>query len=108
MLLLTTVGRSSGKNHTVPLLYLVADERVVVIASYGGRDHYPDWYLNLTVSPQVTVQLPLERRQRRLARTASPQERGEWWPKIVGAYHGYATYQSRTEREIPVVFLDPS
>ncbi len=106
MLLLTTRGRISGKKHTVPLLYLTADELVVVIASYGGRDHYPDWYLNLTANPQVTVQLPLERRQRRLARTASPQERGEWWPRIVEAYHGYDTYQSRTEREIPVVFLE--
>lgn len=106
MLLLTTHGRKTARLHTVPLLYLTADERVVVIASYGGRAHYPDWYLNLTANPQVMVQLPLESRKRHLARTASPSERTEWWPRAIEAYHGYAVYQSRTEREIPVVFLE--
>ena len=107
MLLLTTRGRRTARLHTVPLLYLTDADRVVVIASYGGRAHYPDWYLNLTANPQVTVQLPLQGRTSRVARTADPEERAVWWPRIVEAYHGYATYQSWTEREIPVVFLEP-
>ncbi len=107
MLLLTTMGRISGKPHTVPLLYLKNGKSLVVIASYGGRDHYPDWYLNLDAEPKVGVQVPRTKRVDMMARTADVDERAKWWPKIVDAYDGYATYQSRTEREIPVVFLEP-
>ena len=107
MLLLTTSGRATGEAHTVPLLYLRDGDRLVVIASYGGRDHYPDWYLNLVSSPEVRVELP-GTRCRMIARIASNDERARWWPRIIDAYDGYAVYQSRTEREIPVVFLEPS
>ncbi len=106
MLLLTTSGRVTGEAHTVPLLYLRDGDRLVVIASYGGRDHYPDWYLNLDSAPEVVVEFP-EKRLRMVARTADSDERAWWWPRIVDAYDGYAVYQSRTRREIPVVFLDP-
>ncbi|MFQ5523124.1 MAG: nitroreductase family deazaflavin-dependent oxidoreductase [Acidimicrobiia bacterium] len=106
ILLLTTTGRKTGEPHTVPLLYLVDDDRYVVIASYGGRPHHPEWYLNLAAEPRVVVRLP-GRTVRMLARTATPEEREEWWPRIVDAYQGYAVYQSRTDREIPVVFLEP-
>jgi deazaflavin-dependent oxidoreductase (nitroreductase family) len=106
MLLLTTIGRSTGKPHTVPLLYLTDGDRYVVIASYGGRPHHPEWYLNLVAEPGVTVQVPGEVRQM-TARTANPEERHAWWPRIVDAYEGYAVYQSRTDREIPVVVLEP-
>ena len=106
MLLLTTTGRKTGQNHTVPLLYLTDDERLVVIASYGGRGYYPAWYLNLSDDPVVTVQLP-GRTLEMVARAANPDERQHWWPRIVEAYDGYRVYQSRTEREIPVVFLQP-
>ncbi len=106
MLLLTTSGRVTGEAHTVPLLYLRDGDRLVVIASYGGRGHYPDWYLNLDSAPEVVVELPGIRR-RMAARTADSDERARWWPRIVDAYDGYAVYQSRTRREIPVVFLDP-
>jgi F420H(2)-dependent quinone reductase len=106
MLLLTTSGRATGEPHTVPLLYLRDGDRLVVIASYGGRNHHPDWYLNLELKPGVCVELPGTRR-RMFARTASSNERAHWWPRIVDAYDGYAVYQSRTQREIPVVFLDP-
>lgn len=106
MLLLTTSGRLTGEAHTVPLLYLRDGERLVVIASYGGRDDYPDWYLNLESAPEVVVELPGTRRQM-VARTAGSEERTRWWPRVVAAYDGYAVYQSRTRREIPVVFLDP-
>ena len=107
MCLLTTIGQRSGSQHTVPLLYLRDDERLVVIASWGGRDEHPHWYLNLRANLEATVQV-LGERWSVAATTASPDERAIWWPKVLDAYDGYAVYESRTDREIPVVFLDPS
>lgn len=107
MLLLTTKGRHTGRPHTVPLLYLRDGEDLVVIASYGGRDHYPDWYLNLKKHPSVGVELP-GRKLEMAARTVVPAERAVLWPRVVDAYDGYAAYQSRTDREIPVVILEPT
>lgn len=107
MLLLTTVGRRTGGAHTVPLLHLMEGDRLVVIASYGGRDRHPEWYLNLTAQPEVSVETPGGKVDM-IARTADADERVEWWPRIVDAYDGYAEYQSRTDRVIPVVFLDPA
>jgi deazaflavin-dependent oxidoreductase (nitroreductase family) len=106
MLLLTTIGRQSGRRHEVPLLYLRDGEQLVVIASYGGRPNYPDWYLNLVSEPEAEVQIQ-GRRQSVIARVATSAERAVWWPRIVDAYEGYSQYQSRTKRIIPVVFLDP-
>jgi deazaflavin-dependent oxidoreductase (nitroreductase family) len=104
MLLLTTTGRHTGGAHTVPLLYLCDDDTPLVIASWGGRDRHPEWYLNLLSDPQVEVQI----RGGRFAATAAPlgePERSEWWKRAVAAYDGYATYQSRTDRVIPIVRL---
>lgn len=106
MLLLITSGRRSGRRHAVPLLYLREGESLVLIASYGGRPRHPDWYLNLRADPMVETQIFDERRRWR-ARTAGPSERERWWPLVVTAYPGYDDYQSRTDREIPLVFLDP-
>jgi len=106
ILLLSTTGRRSGEAHTVPLLYLRDGDRLVVIASYGGRPDHPAWYHNLVADPKVGVQIRSDRTEM-LARTADPAERDLWWPRIVGAYAGYADYQSRTDRVIPVVFLVP-
>lgn len=106
MLLLTTRGSRSGEEHTVPLLYLEDGSRLVVIASYGGRPHHPAWYRNLVKTPRVRVQIGGKRREMK-ARTATAKERALWWPTVLDAYDGYRTYQSRTDREIPVVFLDP-
>lgn len=106
MCLLTTTGRRSGKQHTVPLLYLRDEERLVVIASWGGRDEHPHWYSNLLASPAAEVQVLGERWPVAPA-TAPPDERAIWWPRVLEAYDGYAVYESRTDREIPVVFLDP-
>jgi deazaflavin-dependent oxidoreductase (nitroreductase family) len=105
MLLLTTSGRGTGRPHTVPLLYLRHGQQLVVIASYGGRPHHPDWYLNLLAEPRAEVQVG-GRQYRVLARTAKAPERAEWWPRVVDAYPGYTEYQLRTAREIPVVFLE--
>lgn len=105
MLLLTTTGRRSGRLHTVPLLFLRDGTWLVVIASWGGRPSNPDWYENLLAQPEATVQLPGGKPYRVRARTATAEERAAWWPRVVAAYEGYAVYQSRTDREIPVVFL---
>jgi deazaflavin-dependent oxidoreductase (nitroreductase family) len=106
MLLLTTVGRSSRSPHTVPLLYLAANDRLIVVASYGGRDHHPEWYRNLVTTPNAHVQVR-GRVRRVIATTMSAADRSAWWPRFVEAYGGYATYQSLTDREIPLVWLDP-
>jgi deazaflavin-dependent oxidoreductase (nitroreductase family) len=107
MLLLTTRGRRTGAAHTVPLLYLRDDDRLVVIASWGGRPHHPEWYLNLVAEPRAVVQIRTDSWVV-LSRTADPAERREWWTRVVTAYAGYRDYQSHTERVIPVVFLEPS
>ncbi len=106
MCLLTTTGRRTGKRHTVPLLYLRDGDSVVVIASYGGRRQHPEWYQNLMAEPAAELQI-LDNRLQVTARTADAAERAQWWPRIVTAYSDYALYQSRTDREIPVVFLTP-
>lgn len=106
MLLLTTVGRKTGRLHTVPLLYLTEGDTVVVIASWGGRPHHPQWYTNLLAQPAATINIR-GRKRRVAARTADRVERAAWWPRIEATYDGYRDYQSRTDREIPVVFLEP-
>jgi F420H(2)-dependent quinone reductase len=106
ILLLTTRGRGTGRAHTVPLLYLRDGECLVVIASYGGRDRHPEWYLNLVAEPSVTAQTGRNRRSFQ-ARTATEDERERWWPRVVAAYSDYAVYQGRTDRQIPVVMLEP-
>ena len=107
MLLLTTTGRRTGKPHTVPLLYLTEGKRFVVIASYGGRPDDPEWYRNLVVEPVARIQVE-GRHIDVVAETMDDHTRDEWWPRIVEAYDGYATYQGRTARRIPVVWLTPS
>ena len=104
MLLLTTVGRRTGKPHTIPLLYLRDGDDLAIVASWGGRDNHPEWYLNLEAEPAVEIQV-LGNRMQKSARTASPAERARLWPQVLDAYDGYATYQSRTDREIPIVLL---
>ena len=104
MLLLTSIGRRSGRDHTVPLLYLMDGDDAIVIASWGGREEHPHWYLNLVADPSVEVQIR-SRRFAATARTLDGEERALWWDRAVAAYEGYATYQSRTDRMIPVVRL---
>lgn len=105
MLLVTTTGRRTGKAHTVPLLYLTSDDRLIVIASFGGRPDHPSWYENLLAEPAATVQILGESRAV-TASTMSTDERAVWWPRVVDAYSDYAVYQSKTDREIPLVWLD--
>jgi deazaflavin-dependent oxidoreductase (nitroreductase family) len=104
MMLLTTIGSSTGREHTVPLLYLEHDGALVVVASYGGRPDHPQWFKNLLINPQVRAQLGTES-FRVDYRVASPEERALLWPRVVAAYDGYQVYQSRTDRVIPLVIL---
>ena len=106
MLLLTTSGRHTGAEHTVPLLFLRDGDRFVVFASWGGRPSHPEWYLNLLADPLVQVQVDRRRTDVR-ARTAEGEERNRWWVAARRAYDGYEIYQSRTDRQIPVVMLEP-
>ncbi len=104
VLLLTTAGRKSGKARTVPLVYLSDGARIVVVASYGGDDRSPQWFHNLVADPKVTVEVLGTRREMR-AEVANADDKARLWPKLVKMYRAYATYQQRTEREIPVVIL---
>ena len=107
MLLLTTAGRVTGKPHTVPLLYLNSGGDLVVIASWGGRDRHPEWYSNLIEDPSADVQIEGHRFSVR-ASVANAEQRARLWPQVLAAYDGYREYQSKTDREIPIVLLSRS
>jgi deazaflavin-dependent oxidoreductase (nitroreductase family) len=106
VLLLTTIGRTSGQPRTVPLIYLRNGEDVVIVASQGGMSRHPLWYRNLEAHPDVEVEIGREKTQM-LARRATDQEKSALWPKLLEMYRDYADYQARTERNIPVVILSP-
>jgi deazaflavin-dependent oxidoreductase (nitroreductase family) len=99
-------GRRTGRLRTTPLVYLVDVDRIVVVASQAGRPEDPMWYLNLLADPDVTVQIRNERRPMR-AHVADHAERAVLWPRLVDLYADYDSYQSWTDRVIPVVVLEP-
>ncbi|MGY2029327.1 nitroreductase family deazaflavin-dependent oxidoreductase [Nocardia gipuzkoensis] len=105
-LLLEHRGRKSGKLFTVPLLYLVDGADLVVVASQGGLPSHPQWYFNLLAHPATRVQIGAEHRRVR-ARVATREERDRLWPLLVALYADFDAYQSWTEREIPVLLLQP-
>ncbi len=108
VLALSTMGRASGRWHTVMLTSPVQDgEFIVVVASRGGDDHHPDWFLNLRTVPVVRVAFAGERERPMRARVATAEERAALWPRVTAAYQAYADYQARTDREIPLVLLEP-
>ncbi len=105
-LLLTTTGRRSGAPRTVALTYVPDGEDYVVVASNGGADRHPAWWLNLREAPRATIQVgrdvvPI------VAHAADPHERARLWPKLTAANPFYARYELITERPIPVVVLRP-
>lgn len=104
-LLLTTKGRRSGEPRTTPLIYAPYGDAYTIVASKGGADEPPAWYLNLAEEPEVDVQVRGDRFKAR-ARTASPEEKAEIWKTMVAEWPAYDEYQQRTEREIPVVVLE--
>jgi deazaflavin-dependent oxidoreductase (nitroreductase family) len=106
VLLLHHVGRRSGEERVTPLIYLEDGEDLVVVGSMGGTPKHPAWFHNVTAGPDTEVELRGGRRAVR-AHVAEPGERARLWPRLVEHYPAFATYQDRTEREIPVVILSP-
>lgn len=105
---LTTTGRKSGQPRSVMLTSPVQEgPALVVVASQGGDDQPPAWFLNLRDNPDVEVKLQGKPRQRMRARVATPAERQRLWPLVIADHQNYAGYQTRTTREIPLVFLEP-
>lgn len=106
MLLLDHVGAKSGTKRTTPLIYVADDPDIILVASKGGYPRNPSWYHNLRSHPDTTVQIGAKRHAVH-ARIATPKERERLWPKAVETYSRYESYQRRTERQIPIVILEP-
>ena len=105
---LTTSGRRSGAPRSVMLTSpLQQGERIVLVASRGGDDRHPDWFLNLQAQPQVRVAFAGRPVAAMSARAASDAERAELWPQVIAAQPRYARYQSKTDRVIPLVLVEP-
>ena len=105
VLILTTTGRRSGEPRSTPLIYGKRGEDYVVVASKGGAEEHPAWYLNLSEAPEVTVQVREDRFKAR-ARTATAQEKPELWTMMAERWPAYDEYQLKTNRDIPVVVLE--
>jgi deazaflavin-dependent oxidoreductase (nitroreductase family) len=105
---LTTTGRRSGQPRATMLTSPYQEgPTIVVVASRGGDDHHPAWYLNLRDHPEVSVSMDGKPAQQMRAETADPQDRERLWPLITADHRNYAGYQRKTKREIPVVLLRP-
>ena len=108
VLMLTTIGRRSGEPRTTMLTSpLVDGGTLVLVASYGGDPRHPAWFLNLRENPEVEVTMEGRTRKMR-ARVASSEERADLWARVTSDHSNYAAYQRRTDREIPLVLLEPA
>jgi len=108
VLRLTTIGRRSGEPRSVMLTSpLQEGTTLVVVASRGGDNQHPAWFLNLRNNPEVEVSYRGEPTRRMRARAATPEERDRLWPLVIADHKNYAAYQTRTTREIPLVLLEP-
>lgn len=105
-LLLTVTGRKSGRDLTSALIFARDGDDLLVVASKGGAPQAPHWYLNLSADPHVQVQVKATR-MAAIARTATEAEKPRLWKILTDVWPNYDTYQSRTERSIPVVVLTP-
>ena len=106
ILLLHTTGARSGQERVNPMMYQAEDDRLVVFASKAGLPTNPDWYHNLVANPEVTAEVGTGTRQLR-ARVAEGDERERIWSKQKADYPGFAEYETKTTRRIPVVILEP-
>jgi deazaflavin-dependent oxidoreductase (nitroreductase family) len=104
-LLLTTRGRSTGKLRRTALIYGRDRGRYLVVASNGGSKGHPNWFRNLAADPHVWVQVGDERFEA-TARTATPRQKPRLWREMVSIWPEYERYQTRTDRDIPVVILE--
>ena len=108
VVVLTTVGHRSGRRRRTMLTApLVDGDRVVLVASYGGHSHNPHWFQNLLIHPEVGLTMEGKKERPMRARVAGREERAELWPRVVAAYPGYEGYQGKTDRQIPLVVLEP-
>jgi deazaflavin-dependent oxidoreductase (nitroreductase family) len=106
---LTTTGRKSGQKRAVMLTSpLQEGDTYVVVASRGGDDTHPAWFLNLRDDPEVEVAVQGGPKQPMRARVATADERAELWPRVTADHQNYAGYQTKTDREIPLVLLEPA
>ena len=103
--ILTTKGRKTGKLRKTPLMRIEHEGVYAVVASLGGAPQHPVWYLNLVANPDVSLQDGDKVFDFR-ARTATPEEKRQWWPRLTAVWPPYSEYQSKTERDIPVVLLE--
>lgn len=106
LLLLHTVGARSGRERVNPVMYQDLGGPLAVFASKAGAPTHPDWYHNLQANPEVSAEIGTETRRFR-ARTAVGEERDRIWRKQTEDYPGFADYEAKTDRVIPVVILDP-
>ena len=106
MLLLHTVGAKSGQARTNPLVYVTDGERIIIGATKSGADSNPDWYYNLLAHPDVTVERGAEQFQARATAVTEEPERSRLYAKLVEHRPGFAEYESKTTRKIPVVVLE--
>ncbi|MCA2225845.1 nitroreductase family deazaflavin-dependent oxidoreductase [Nonomuraea aurantiaca] len=104
LVLLTTTGAKSGKRTTSPVMYFEDGDRYVVIASYAGADHHPAWYHNLVANPEVTAEIGTETFEL-TAEVVEGEERDRLYARVVEIAPGFAEYQAKTTRRIPVVAL---
>jgi deazaflavin-dependent oxidoreductase (nitroreductase family) len=108
VLMLTTTGRKSGEPRSTMLTSPLQDgDAIVLVASNNGNEHHPAWLLNLRDNPKVEVTMS-GRTTPMTARVADPEEKAELWPRIIADHANYAGYQKKTERDIPVVVLEPT
>jgi len=106
ILLLTTTGRRTGEARTTPLIFGTDGERYLIVASQGGAPKHPLWYLNLVENPEVKIQV-LSKHFRAMAHTATEDEKPRLWQLVTETWPNYDVYQTRTDRVIPLVVLDP-
>ena len=104
-LLLTTKGRKSGELRELPLIYAPWEDTYLIVASKGGADAPPAWFLNLEADPEVEVQVMADRFKAK-ARVATAEEKAEMWPTMTKEWPAYDDYQKKTDREIPIVVLE--
>jgi deazaflavin-dependent oxidoreductase (nitroreductase family) len=105
-LLLTTIGRKSGEHRHVPLLYVNHDDGYLIMGSKGGNPDHPVWFLNLQANPECEIRVSTLH-TKACARVLEGDERALAWAKVTARHPTYAKYQARTDRDIPVVMIEP-
>ncbi len=106
LLLLTTVGRKTGQQRVMPVMYITDGDNYVIIASNNGQDKNPGWFANLQANPQVTIEVG-DRIRSVVARQATAGEKARLWPQLVARAPFFDDYRKKTTRDIPMVILEP-